>query len=167
MTLTWCSVHALKNKVLLKTPSGLLVLRNEMHIHNNIYALVFMNYMSLYRQCSRDWQNNQPGVMFRFISFTYSPTTDPFRTTKQQKPLLLWQTSSCHGSRLLSLRRARGESLDCSEKMLFQWQEKSSEASYANVCAVSIRYFLEGMNHGGRLLSEKRKWNFSSREDFF
>lgn len=26
MTLTWCSVHALKNKVLLKTSSGLLVL---------------------------------------------------------------------------------------------------------------------------------------------
>lgn len=27
MTLTWCSVHALKNKVLLKTPSGSLVLK--------------------------------------------------------------------------------------------------------------------------------------------
>lgn len=102
MTLTWCSVHALKNKVLLKTPSGLLVLKNDMHIHNNIYALVFINHMSLYHQCSKDWQNNNLGFMFRFISFTCSPTTNPFRTTKQQKPLLLWQTSSCHGSRLLS-----------------------------------------------------------------
>lgn len=27
MTLTWCSVHALKNKVLLKTHSGFLVLK--------------------------------------------------------------------------------------------------------------------------------------------
>lgn len=52
MTLTWCSVHALKNKVLLKTPSGLLVLKNEMHINYNICALVFMKHMSLYRRHS-------------------------------------------------------------------------------------------------------------------
>lgn len=76
MTLPWCSVHALKNKVLLKTPSGFLVLQlkySEYNINKN-NAILFISCLLLCCQHSHNsQQNNHLDIICRSICCTQQP----------------------------------------------------------------------------------------------
>lgn len=88
MTLTWCSVHALKNKVLLKIPTGPLVLKNKTHIYY-IYQMLNSNHCAISLTLVHRMIIQVPYL--DYFCFQYCPMT------KRHKP----QISSCHGSQLL------------------------------------------------------------------
>lgn len=70
MTLTWCSVHALKNKVLLKTPPGsLILLKNKIYINLKPSCSISELYIIVHKH-SQNSHNNHLRVIFGLICLT-------------------------------------------------------------------------------------------------
>lgn len=81
MTLIWYSVHALKNKVLLKTCFWICCIETEMHIKWSSSCYLY--------KCKA---NNNSSVTLLTSKYFVAYMMQKY------KLLLLWQISSCHGN---------------------------------------------------------------------
>lgn len=122
MTLTWCSVHALKNKVLLKTHSGFPVLKLGYTRHSSVLVEI----VPLFFSKLSHYTSNTVIVDTMIIMVSCGLIC----CTLQSNNTFIWQSSCCYYGRFPVVMVA-GCFFQQHEVDAFSIWRESSEASYA------------------------------------